>query len=148
MPAFTFFDKFPGRLGDGSIDLDTNQLWAYLSNTTPDQALDSYRSDLPEIAAGNGYAAGGQQLTGVTWSEQAGSPQGIWVLDCADLSWTASGGSIGPAQYLVFYAKGAGSPNEYLIGFVDNGAAFTITDGNSLNVTVANGLFQLARAGV
>lgn len=148
MPDFMFFDKFPGRLGDGSIDLDTNQIWAYLSNTTPDTALDSYRSDLPEIAPGNGYAAGGQQLTSVTWSEQAGSPQGIWVLGCANFSWTASGGSIGPARYVVFYAKGAGSPNEYLMGYIDNGASFTITDGNSINVNTSNGLFKLARSGV
>jgi hypothetical protein len=148
MPAFQFFDKFPGRLGDGSVSLGVHQLWAYLTNTTPDQALDSYRSDLADIGTQNGYTTGGQQMGTVTWTEQAGSPQGIWVYDCADFSWTASGGSIGPAQYLVFYLKGAGSPNEYLTGFVNYGAPFTITDGNSLNVTVTNGLFDLARAGV
>jgi hypothetical protein len=142
MPSFKFFDKTLGRIGDGSIDLDTNQIWAYLSNTTPNKALDNYRSDLADIGTQNGYTNGGQQMTGVTWTEEAGSPQGVWVLDCANFSWTASGGNIGPARYLVFYAKGAGSPNEYLLGFVDNGAEFTITDTNSLNVTVANGLFE------
>ena len=142
MPTFKGFDKSPGRLLDGTLDVDTNQLWAYLTNATPDKANDSYRSDLADLGTGNGYTAGGQQCGTVTWVEQAGSPQGIWVLDCADFSWTASGGSIGPAQYLVFYLKGAGSPNEYLLGFVDYGAAFTITDGNALNVTVANGIFE------
>lgn len=142
MPAFQGFDKSPGRLLDGTLDVDTNQIWAYLALVTPDKANDSYRSDLADIGTQNGYVNGGQQLGTITWVEQAGSPQGIWVLDCADFTWTASGGSIGPAQYLVFYMKGAGSPNDYLVGYVDYGANFTITDGNALNVTVPSGLFD------
>lgn len=142
MPTFKGFDKSAGRIGDGSISMGVHQLWAYLSNGTPDKANDSYRSDLADIGTMNGYSTGGQQVGTVTWAEQAGSPQGIWLYDTADFSWTAAGGSIGPAQIIAFYLKGAGSPNEYLLGYVDYGAPFTVTDGNNLNVTVPNGLFD------
>lgn len=143
MPAFLFFDKFPGRLGDGTLDLNSHELWAYLTDNQPNKALDNYKSDLAGLGSGNGYLTEGLQMSNVTWVEQAGSPQGLWVFDCDNFSWTASGGSIGPARYLVFYIKGAGSPNEFLVGYVDYGAEFTITDTNSLNVTVTDALFDL-----
>lgn len=144
MPTFQVFDKAKGRLGDALLALSSNTAKCYLSNTTPDKGNDIYRSDLADIGTQNGYTTGGVTLSSVTWTEQAGSPQGIWVFDSGDFSFTASGGSIGPAQYVVLYILGSGSPNEYLIGYVDYGAPFTITDGNSLNVTVSSGFFEIS----
>jgi len=144
--SFIVFDRTVGNIGNGNVKLGSDTCKAYLSNTTPDKEQDQYKSDLAEIGAGNGYTAGGVTLTSVTWTQQAGSPQGVWVFDSADFSWTASGGSIGPAQYLVIYALGAGSPNEFLLGYANYGSAFTITDGNQLLVTVANGYFEIAAA--
>lgn len=144
MATFQVFAFFKGALGDGSVDLDTNSFFAYLSNAQPDKDNAKYKSQVAEISGGNGYTLGGVALTSVTWTQQAGSPQGIWVFDSADFSWTASGGSIGPAQYVVIYGLGAGSPNNNLVGYVDYGTTFTITDGNSLNVTVGSGFFDLS----
>lgn len=136
------FDKFAGNLGRGLVPLPTSAIRAYLSNATPDAAADQYKSDLAEISAGAGYAAGGVAVGSITWQEQAGSPQGVWVLDGADFSFAASGGDIGPARYVVFYALGQGSPNELLIGYLDYGATFTITDGNSLSVQLPDGILE------
>lgn len=144
MATFQVFAYAKGGLGDGSFNLSSNACHAYLSNTTPDKDNDKYKADLPEIAAGNGYTAGGVALSGVTWTQQAGSPQGIWVFDSSDFSFTASGGSINTAQYVVISILGAGSPNEFLLGYVDYGSPFTITDGNSLAVTVSAGFFEIS----
>lgn len=143
MAIAQIFDRAIGRLLDGSIDVDTNQWYAYLTNNTPDKFNDNYKADLPEITPGNGYTAGGILLTGITWQMDSGSPQGIWRFDCNNFSWTASGGNIGPFRYTVFYAKGAGSPNDYLVAFVDYGSSITITNGNQFTVTTANGIFTV-----
>jgi hypothetical protein len=142
MARLILFDKFAGNVGRGLIPLHTATIRAYLSNTTPDLINDQYRSDLAEISAGFGYTAGGVTLGSVTWQEEAGSPQGVWALDSANFQWDASGGSIGPARYVVLYALGSGSPNEFLIGYVDLGSAQTITDGNSLIGTVDEGWLE------
>lgn len=142
MATFQMFDRAIGKLMDGSIQLGTHQIWAYLTNNTPDKFNDNYRSDLPEITAGNGYVAGGQQLANVSWQMLAGSPQGIWRFDADDFQWSASGGSIGPFRYTVVYAKGAGSPNEFLICYLDYGTSITITAGNSFQVQTPNGIFE------
>lgn len=143
MAAFQVFDRAIGKLMDGTIQLGVHQFWAYLTNNTPDKFNDNYLSDLPEIAAGNGYAAGGQQLSGVTWQMLSGSPQGIWRFDSNNFSWTATGGSIGPFRYTVVYAKGAGSPNNFLVCYLDYGASITITAGNSFTVNTPNGIFEV-----
>jgi hypothetical protein len=146
LPVYVF-DKAIGNIGKGNIRLGTDPIKAYLSNTTPNMALDIYRSDLPEIAAGNGYTAGGVTLTGVTFTERPGSPQGEWLLKANNFSWTASGGNIGPARYVAFYALGVGSPNEYLIGVWDYGATFTITNGNTFtfNVNATDGILIIKK---
>lgn len=69
-----------------------------------------------EIAAGNGYTAGGLTLTGVTVT--ANSTDG-WKITWADPTWTASGGNIPAWRYLVVYVSGAlwGKTNP-LVGYV------------------------------
>ena len=142
MARFIIFDKFPGNVGRGLIPLGSSTLKAYLSDTTPDSANDQYKSDLAEISAGNGYPAGGVTIGSVTWAEEAGSPQGVWLLDGANFQFDASGGPIGPFRYVVFYFLGTGSPNEFLAGYLDYGSSQSITDGNSLLVTTPVGLFD------
>lgn len=143
MAIVQVFDRAIGRMMDGTVDLDTNQFYAYLTNSQPDKFNDNYKSDLPEISPGNGYTAGGQLLTSVTWQMLPGSPQGIWRFDCANFSWTATGGNIGPFRWVVVYAKGAGSPNDYLICFADYGSSITVTSGNQFIVNTPSGLFEV-----
>jgi len=147
MPSATFltFDKFPGHLGGGDINLAANVIKAYLTDAAPDMQGDQYKSDLAEISAGNGYPAGGVAMTGVAWAQQAGSPQGIWVLTFDTFSFTAAGGDIAQARYVAWYALGSGSPNEFLIGVADYGSEFTITNGNNLQVTDASGTFEISK---
>jgi len=140
MPSATFvlFDAAIGRIGDATIDLDGHTFKAMITNTPPNRA-DDMKADITEISAGNGYSAGGVTLGSVTWSQIAGSPQGTWLFDCANFVWTASGGSIGPGRYVVVYDDT--SSNDDLLGYLDYGSSFTITDGNTLTGSVPNGLF-------
>lgn len=143
MATFTFFDEFKKYLGDGTIDLDTHTFKLMLTNTAPDPDNNTVRADITEISAGNGYTAGGVTLGSVTWTE-TGAGSGIWQFTSADASWTASGGSIATARYFVMYDDTPTSPADPLVGYLDNGAGFTITVGNTVTADVgANGWFRL-----
>lgn len=141
MATFTFFDEFKKFLGDGTIDLDTHTFKAVLSNVAPVAGTNTLLADITQIAATNGYTTGGVALTGVTWLE-SGAGTGIWIWSSADFSWTASGGSMPVFQYVSIYDDtAAGDP---LVGFLNYGAALTVTNGNTFLVDVgASGIFDL-----
>lgn len=143
MAAFTFFHEFKRYLGDGTIDLDTHVFKAYLTNATPVVATNTVKADLAEIAAGNGYTAGGFTCT-VTWLE-TGAGTGIWRFGSDSPLWTATGGAIATFRYVVWYDDTPSSPLDPLVGFVDYGSALVVNDGSSFTATVsASGLFTLS----
>lgn len=129
----TKFNKFIEFLGKGTIDLDTNVFKAALVKSTYvfDAAHEDFATSVQahEVAAGNGYTAGGVTLSGVTWAYNSGT--GKTVFDCNDPSWTATGGDLGPATGLVVYDSTSGK----LVGFIDFGGAQTA--GNSTEFKVA-----------
>lgn len=142
MAIFTFTDEFKRYLGDGTVDLDTHAFKAFLTNATPNVATNTVKLDVTEISAGNGYTAGGAALTAVTWTEPVA---GVWMWDSDNISWTASGGSIGPFRYVVLYDDTPTSPADPIVGFYDYGSSVTVTDGNPFTLTVAaTGHFRLS----
>jgi hypothetical protein len=144
MATFTFFHEFKRYLADGTMDLDGHTFRWMLSNVAPNVATNTVRADITEIAAGSGYTAGGQVADSVTWTE-TGAGTGVWRFTCADEVFTATGGDFAQARYLVLYNDTPTSPADPLVGFLDYGAAFTLTSGNTLTIDVgANGLFELS----
>lgn len=144
MATFTLFHEFKKYIGDGTVDLDTHSFKAMLTNTAPDAAANTVKADITEIAAGNGYTAGGVALTSVTWSE-TGAGTGVWRFTCADISWTASGGDIATHRYLVIYDDTPTSPADPLVGYVDRASSAVISSGNTRTWDVgASGLFELS----
>jgi hypothetical protein len=141
MPGFTFFHEFGSNLGNGTIDLDSHAFKWALSNTAPVPATGTVLADIVQLAAGNGYPAGGVTVPSVTWAETAAN-SGIWRFGAGDSVITAAGGSIGPFRYLVLYDDTpAGDP---LVGFLDYGSSITLTDGNTFTVDVTpTGIFTL-----
>ena len=93
-----------------------------LTNTAPNAATHTVLANITEIAAGNGYAAGGLAVA-VT----ASSPAGVYTLtQDATVTLTAAGGSIGPFRYVAFYDDTvAGDP---LLSFFDYGSSITLLD--------------------
>lgn len=131
MSTFLFFHEFKKYLGDGTIDLDTHVFKMYLSNDAPIVGTDTVKADVTNITEQNGYA---EQTLTATWVE-TGAGTGVWEFrHNADKTWTASGGSFGPFQYVVVYDDTPTSPADPLIGYWDVGAATTITTGNSFTV--------------
>ncbi len=139
MAAFNKFNAFVADIANKVHNLGSDTLKVMLSNTAPAPA-NAVKTDITEIAAGNGYTAGGTQATLVSSAQASGT----YALKLNNVTFTASAGAIGPFRYCVLYNATAGSGN--LIGWYDYGSALTVTAGNSFQVQFdpANGVLQLA----
>lgn len=139
MPALTKFQCFVGDLGKKIHDLDTDDLKIALSNTAPNQATNTVLTDITEITAQNGYAAGGPSLDNAAYSQTGG----VGKLTADDETITASGGTIGPFRYIVLYNNTHAS--KPLIGYWDRGASLTLQNGESwlLDLSPTNGIVQI-----
>jgi hypothetical protein len=139
--SFNKFQSFVEHVAEKVHNLGSDTLKVLLTNTAP-VATNSVKADLTEISAGNGYSAGG---TAATISSSAQS-SGTYKLVLADVTFTASGGSIGPFRYAVLYNDTPTSPADPLIGWWDYGSNLTLASGESLTVDfdATNGVLQIA----
>mgnify|MGYP000505781073 CR=1 FL=1 len=62
-----------------------------------------------------------------------------------DVTWTASGGTIGPFRYVVLYNDTPTSPADPLVAWWDYGSAITLSIGDSFtaDVNATNGFWSL-----
>jgi hypothetical protein len=125
MPAFQKFNCFAQDIGRKVHNLHTDTLKVMLTNTAP-SASNTVKTDITEIATGNGYSAGGTAVTGQSYTQTAGQGK----LTASDVTITAVGGSIAAFRYAVLYNDTA--TNDELIGWWDYGASLTITVGNAV----------------
>jgi hypothetical protein len=130
MAGFNKVNAFVEHLAERVHNLGSDTLRVYLSNTAPNPATHAVRADVPEIAAGNGYVAGGNAAA-VVASAQTG---GVYKLTLADPpTWTATG-AIGPFRYAILYNDTPTSPADPLIGFWDYGSSITLQSGETFRV--------------
>ena len=94
-----------------------------LTNTAP-VATNAVLTDITEIAAGNGYTAGGNQATVASLAQSAGVTKLVLNNPTA---WAAVG-AVGPFRYAVVYNSTATAKN--LIGWSDYGSAMTLGNGD------------------
>jgi hypothetical protein len=141
MATFNKFNAFVEHLAEGVHNLGADTLKVMLTNTAP-VATNSVKANLTEIAAGNGYTAGGSAAS-ITSSAQT---SGTYKLVLGDVVITASGGSIGPFRYAVLYNDTPTSPADPLIGYWDYGSALTLANGESItwDADPTNGVLTLA----
>lgn len=120
-------------------NLGADTLKIMLTDVAP-VATNTIKANLTDIAAGNGYAAGGTAVT-ITASSQS---SGTYKLVGNNVTFTASGGSIAQFRYAAIYNFTAVSGN--LIGWWDYGTEVNVTNGNSFQVQLdaVNGILQLA----
>lgn len=136
----TFFHDYPNRLARGVHDLSGNELKILLSNTAPTAATDTVIADITEIAAGNGYTAGGFVLANRTFTAVGG----LVTVDFDDIQIDAAGGDIGPFRYPILYNNTPTSPVDPLICFYDIGEVVTVLDGASYQLRLnASGLLTI-----
>src|SRR5690348_77705 len=135
MASFNKFNQFAYDLCEKVHNLNSDGISIALTNTAP-VATNTIFSNITEISAGNGYSAGGASVT------PAGSTSsGTFTLSGTNVVWTASGGNIGPFQYIVLYNTTSTTPLKPLIGWWDYGSALTLngTNGDSLTVKFNGG---------
>jgi hypothetical protein len=139
MAAFNKFNAFVNDLATKVHNLHSDALKILLTDVAP-VATNSVKANLTEIAAGNGYSAGGNAATLVS----DGQTSGTYKLVVSQPIFTASGGSIAQFRYAVLYNSTPAAGN--LIGWWDNGAEVNVTNGNSFQVQTdqTNGVLQLA----
>ena len=124
MAVVSIVNAFPEAAAEGVHNLASNTLKVALTNTAP-LSTAAVLADITQIAAGNGYVAGGVTATVVS-SSQTG---GVYTLILSGVSWTASGGDIAANRYAVLYNDTAVSKN--LIAVADFGVSAVIANGNT-----------------
>ena len=144
MPSatFTFFHDFSEQVGKAIHDLSAHTFKWALTNTAPTVATDTILANITQIAATGGYTAGaggGYAADGVTWTQSSN----VTTLTFTDEVITATGGSVGPFRYVVFYNDSATAPADALIGYLDYGSALTLADTETLTIDQQTSLFTL-----
>lgn len=122
MAVFNKFNQFVEDVAEKVHNLGADNLKVMLTNSAP-VATDTVFANLTEIAAGNGYTAGGTAAS-ITSSVQT---TGTYKLVLGDVVFTASG-SVGPFRYAVLYNDTPTSPADPLIGWFDYGSSISLNN--------------------
>ena len=142
MAAFNKFQQFVQDIGRAVLNLNTDTLKDTLTNTSPNAADIKYNSttsppqiqatsNANEIAAGNGFSAGGTTIGSTAYSQSGGTA----TLSGGNVVFTASGGTIGPFRYVVCYDASSGTTaTRSLIGWWDYGSSITLQNGETFTV--------------
>jgi hypothetical protein len=131
----TFVDDLAGKVHDlkGTAGSTADVCKVALSNSAP-IASNATFSAITEIGAGNGYVAGGTST-----ANSGSSTTGTFTLTGTNVTWTASGGTIGAFRYVVLYNDTPTSPADPTIAWWDYGSGLTLNDGESFTVKFNNG---------
>lgn len=142
--AWALWNKAKKAIGNGTIQLGVNVLKMQLHTSaavgfTTNSAISTAASVTGEVAAGNGYATGGQALATVVWT--VGASAGQYKLGAANPIWTGTGGSIANIKFALI----KNSAGKAICWSKLTTAQFTLTINNTLTVQfAAAGIFTLA----
>jgi len=119
---------------DGKIDLSADTLKVILMNSTFsfDKDADATLSDVTsdQLSSGNGYTQNDKTLSSVTLTEDDTNDRS--QMTCDDVTWTASGGSIGATGGFCIYDDT--TSDDTIIAFCDFDTDYTISDGSSIQI--------------
>jgi len=144
----TVFDKVKDKIGDNSIDLNTDAFSVMLltSGWTPDRAANEFVDDI--VANEHGATAGyvRKVLANVQWITSGGS-DGQMMLNANDPVWTASGASIVCRYWALFDSETGADATRDLIAYGlldDTPLDVTTTTTNTLTLNInALGFFTV-----
>jgi len=135
MATYTKFQYFVEHMAEGTHNLGSGTITLAFSNSAPNVATNTILGDISEIGYGN--LATSRALT-TSSSSQTG---GTYSLVLADWVGTASGGSVGPFQYVILYND---TPtDDPLIAYYDYGSAVTLQDSETFTVDFGTELFTI-----
>ena len=144
MASYNKINDFVEKLAEKSMDLENDTLTVALSNTAPGDETSNPTAD------GNGVLANVTEISYTNCSSRvltvssSAQTSGTYKLVIDDLTLTASGGSVGPFQYIYIYDDTATS--DELIAYYDYGSELTLSDGESIKLDFdgTDGLLQIA----
>ena len=144
MASFVKINDFVANAVE-NMDLESDQLAIALSNTAPGSESSNPTADTNGIL-GNvtqiSYSNLSSRNLTTTSSGQSG---GVYKLVLADLTLTASSGSVAAFRYIYIYNDTVSSPADPLIGYYDYGSSLTLNDGDTFTIdfSPSNGVIQL-----
>ena len=144
MASFVKINDFVANAVE-NMDLESDQLAVALSNTAPASETSNPTAD------GNGILGNVTQISYTNLSSRnlttssSGQSGGIYKLVLADLTLTASGGSVAAFRYIYIYNDTVTVPADPLIGYYDYGSSLTLNDGDTFTIdfSPSNGVIQL-----
>lgn len=132
MAIYNKFNDFTEQLNRGSHNFGSNVYKVMLTNTLP-LAANAAKADITEIAAGNGYTAGGNPTT-ITIAESGGTT----TITGTAVTFNASG-AMAQFQYAVLYNDTTTTPvNKPLVAWWNYGSAVNLTAGETFTVKFDN----------
>jgi hypothetical protein len=144
--AWTFYNRAKFYIGNGTIDLDTDNFRMGLYTSASNAAtltLSTHAAVTSEVAEANGYSSSGKPITAVTWATGASASE--YRFDSTSVVWTATGGTIPNVRYAVIWTSGSTAAERALLCYSElSTSQFTVSTGNTLTITPsANGIFEL-----
>jgi len=129
-----FSNHYHYMLMTGAIDWSTDTFKAILvgSSFTFDRDAHATYADVSgsELSTGSGYTAGGATITVNSVTENDTDDRAD--VDIADVSWTASGGSIGPYSGAIIYDTSSG--DNTVVCYKSFGGDQTTNDGQTIKL--------------
>lgn len=147
MATYTKLDGFVEHMAEGVHNLGSDTLTVALSNTAPGS-----ESTPPTGATSACILANVTQVSYTNCSSRAittstsAQTSGTYKLVLADLTLTASGGTVGPFRYVYVYNDTPTSPADPLIAYYDYGSSITLNDTETFLIDFDGtaGLLQVA----
>jgi len=145
MAAYVKYQQFVADLVAKVHDLigttpgtDCDALRVMLSNTAGDVAVTlATRSQVTEIANGNGYTTGG--LPTSLGLNSGAAATGTFTLTGTKQTWTSASAGMAAFRYVILYNDTPTSPADPLIASWDYGSALTLAVGETFTVKFNNG---------
>ena len=144
MASFVKINDFVANAVE-NMDLESDTLKIALSNTAPSSESSNPTADTNGIL-GNVTQISYSNLSSRTLTtSSSGQSGGVYKLVLADLTLTASGGSVAAFRYIYIYNDTVTSPADPLIGYYDYGSSLTLNDGDTFTIdfSPSNGVIQL-----
>lgn len=132
MASYNKFNCFVADVCNKVHNCGSDTFKVSLSNSAP-VATNTVFSNITEISSGNGYSSGGTAASGNSSSQTSGTE--TFALN--NVTFTASGGSIGAFRYVVLYNSSAASSQ--LVAWWDYGSSITLNSGDTFTVQFNGG---------
>lgn len=144
MASFVKINDFVANAVE-NMDLESDQLAVALSNTAPASESSNPTADTNGILGNVTQISYSNLSSRNLTTSSSGQSGGVYKLVLADLTLTASGGSVAAFRYIYIYNDTVTSPADPLIGYYDYGSSLTLNDGDTFTIdfSPSNGVIQL-----